>query len=141
MTATPPLVDAIVRSMHNLGTRQKVIAENIANSETPHYRAREVTAPDFGDLLAQQTGGGSVARIVRPQVTISDAMVAMGASRPRDHNVIEDRETSETKSDGNNVSLEDQLLKMGEVRADFTALTNLYRKQMALMNTALGHNG
>lgn len=141
MTAMPPLIEAIVRSMHNLGTRQKVIAENIANSETPHYRAREVAPLDFGDLLTRQTVNTGVARIARPQIMISDAMVAMGATRPRDRNVIEDRETSETKSDGNNVTLEDQLLKMGEVRADFTAMTNLYRKQLALINTALGRNG
>jgi len=141
MAGIPPLMSAIVRSMHNLDARQKVIAENIANSETPHFRAREVTPPDFGDLIARQQGNAAVARVARPQVVVSSAMVALGATRPRDRNIVEDRKTSETKSDGNNVSLEDQLLKMGEVRTDFSAMTNLYKKQISLLNTALGRSG
>jgi hypothetical protein len=40
-----------------------------------------------------------------------------------------DKDISETKPDGNNVTLEDQLLKMGQIQADFTAMTGLYRKQ------------
>jgi flagellar basal-body rod protein FlgB len=49
-----------------------------------------------------------------------------------------DGDTTETKPDGNNVTLEDQLLTLGQVQADFAAMTNLYRKQMGLMKTALG---
>ncbi len=45
----------------------------------------------------------------------------------------------ETKPDGNNVTLEDQLLKMGQVQTDFTPMTNLYRKQMTLIQAAIGH--
>jgi len=45
------------------------------------------------------------------------------------------------KPDGNNVTLEDQLLKMGQVQTDFATMTNLYRKQMSLMKTALGRGG
>jgi flagellar basal-body rod protein FlgB len=65
-------------------------------------------------------------------------MVAMGASRPRDPGVHADTATSETKPDGNNVTLEDQLLKMGQIQTDFSAMTSLYRKQMALIDAALG---
>ena len=53
-------------------------------------------------------------------------------------NIVLDNATSETKPDGNNVTLEDQLLKMGEVQADFATMTSLYRKSQGLMKTALG---
>ena len=43
--------------------------------------------------------------------------------------------------DGNTVTLEDQVLKMGQIQADYAALTGLYRKQMALMRSALGKGG
>ncbi len=49
-----------------------------------------------------------------------------------------DADTSETKPDGNNVTLEDQLLKMGQIQADFAAMTSLYRKSQGLMQSALG---
>ena len=52
-----------------------------------------------------------------------------------------DRAVSEVKPDGNSVTLEDQLLKMGQIQADYAALTSLYRKQDALMRTALGKGG
>jgi flagellar basal-body rod protein FlgB len=37
--------------MQHLSGRQKVIAQNIANSETAGFKAREVEAPDFSRLL------------------------------------------------------------------------------------------
>ncbi|WP_171743741.1 flagellar basal body rod protein FlgB [Sphingomonas sp. AP4-R1] len=142
LSPTPPLLDAIARSMHQLDQRQRVVAENIANSETPHYKARDVAPADFSALLAsQQQARGRAAHVHRPLVAISDAMVALGASRPRDPRVIDDKDTSETKPDGNNVGLEDQLLKMGQIQTDFSALTNLYRKQMGLIESALGRSG
>jgi flagellar basal-body rod protein FlgB len=66
-------------------------------------------------------------------------MAAMGASQPRSGRITLDADVTETKPDGNNVTLEEQLLKMGRIQADFTALTNLYRKQMSLMKTATGN--
>lgn len=137
-TNVPPLIAGIGREMKHLAERQRVIAQNIANSETPGFKAREVEAPDFGDLLAAQGAGGI--RVGRPRVSITSGMAALGA-RPTDAGTILDHDVSETKPDGNNVTLEEQLLKMGQVQADFAAMTNLYRKQQALMKTALGKGG
>lgn len=134
---TPKLFQGIEKAMQHLSGRQKVIAQNIANSETPGFKAREVEAPDFGNLLAVPQGGGP--RVGRPRVTISSGMAALGARPPSGSGgVILDRDTMETKPDGNNVTLEEQLMKMSEVQADFSALTNLYRKQLALVKTAAG---
>jgi len=131
---TPNLFKGIEQAMQHLSSRQKVIAQNIANSETAGFKAREVEAPDFSRLLAAQEGGP---RVVRPRVSISSGMAALGASPPSGANgVILDKDTMETKPDGNNVTLEEQLLKMGQVQADFTALTSLYKKQLLLMKTA-----
>ena len=131
---TPNLFKGIEQAMQHLSGRQKVIAQNIANSETPGFKAREMEAPDFSRLLANQEGGP---RVVRPRVSISGGMAALGAKPPSGANsVVLDRDTMETKPDGNNVTLEEQLLKMGQVQADFAALTNLYKKQLLLMKTA-----
>jgi len=140
MTTTPALLTGIGLSMKHLSERQRVIAENIANSETPHFKAKAVEAPDFSALLEAQNGG--VPRVARPRIQITSGMAALGASPPRGgSNVVLDRDVSETKPDGNNVTLEEQLLKMGEVQADFAAMTNLYRKQMGLLKAAIGRGG
>lgn len=141
---TPAILGGIEREMRHLAERQRVIAQNIANSETSGYKAKDVEAPNFADLLAQQSGDGSggTPRIARPRVSLTAGMAALGARAPiSGGSVILDRNVTETKPDGNNVTLEDQLLKMGQVQADFAAMTSLYRKQQGLIKTALGRGG
>lgn len=122
--------------MKHLSERQRVIAQNIANSETPGFKARDMAEPNFAGLLAaQDTGKPSVAR---PRVTISSGMSALGARQAMGGNILLDANTSETKPDGNNVALEDQLLKMGQIQADFATMTSIYRKQLGLLKTAIG---
>lgn len=138
---TPPIIQGVAQAMRHLSDRQRVIAQNIANSDTPGYRARDLEAPDFSGLVEAAGGGnGSGApRVARPRVHVTSGMAALGASAAS--GVILDRDISETKPDGNNVTLEDQLLRMGEIQADFAALSGLYRKQMGLLRSALGRGG
>ena len=132
------ILAGIGKRMHFLADRQRVIAENVANSETPAYKARDVAAPDFSDFV--RTSGA--ARVARPHVAITPGMSALGARPPlAGSNIILDSSTSETKPDGNNVTLEEQVLKLGAVQSEFAALTNLYRKQMQLLKTATGRGG
>ena len=139
--STPPVVQGVAQAMRHLSDRQRVIAQNIANSETPGYRARDVEKPDFSRLVAASGGAAGAPRVARPQVQLTTGMTALGASKISGGGVIFDRDVSETKPDGNNVTLEDQLLRMGQTQADFTALSGLYRKQMGLLRSALGRGG
>lgn len=135
MPIASPLLSSITQSMKQLAERQRVIAQNIANSETPGFKAQDVEPPDFSSLLERQ----GVPHVQRPQVQVSSGMVALGVPPTSANRVVADSDISETKPDGNNVTLEDQLLKMGETQTDFTTMTNLYRKQMALIQAAIGH--
>ncbi len=137
MSEMPTIFSAIQMRMQNLSQRQQVIAQNLANSETPGYKSRDVSEPNFGDLL-QGAGGISIAK---PRVELTGTMKNLGAVQPMGSGLVFDKDVTETKPDGNNVTLEDQLLKMGKVQADFSAMTNIYRKQMVLLKTALGKSG
>jgi len=131
----PRLLDGIGAALRHLGQRQQVIADNIANADTPGFKARTLRAPDFAAMVEGRPGGGE-----RPTVVPTAAMKALGAGT-RSPNTILDRSISETKPDGNNVTLEQQLLAMGEVQADYATLTSLYRKQLGLIRSALGGRG
>lgn len=135
MSNVSPLLGSITQSMKHLAARQQVISQNIANSETKGYKAQEMEAPDFSSLLTEK----GVPHVARPRVNVTSGMVALGVQPTTNGRVIADSDTSETKPDGNNVTLEDQLLKMGEIRTDFTTMANLYRKQLGLLKTAVGN--
>jgi flagellar basal-body rod protein FlgB len=135
----PPIFDGMGRAMKAMAEHQRVISENIANSETAGYKARTVEAPDFSALVESQAAAGGVPRVARPRVEQSAGMAALGAKPPlAGSRVVLDSATSETKPDGNNVTLEDQLLTLGQVQSDYAAMTGLYRKQIGLMKAALG---
>ena len=133
----PPLLRGIGQALSHLSQRQQVIAQNIANSDTPGYKARELEAPSFA-YMVENAGN---ARIARPSVHLSGAMKALGATQQVAAGIIPDKDVTETKPDGNNVTLEEQVMKLGAIQAEFAALTNLYRKQMQFMKTATGRNG
>jgi flagellar basal-body rod protein FlgB len=138
-SSLPPIFDGMGRAMKAMAEHQRVIAENVANSETPGYKARTVEAPDFSALVESQVGAGGAPRVARPRVELSGGMAALGARPPQaGGRVVLDSATSETKPDGNNVTLEDQLLSLGQVQADYAAMTSLYGKQIGLLKSAIG---
>ena len=133
----PPLMRGISDAMGHLSRRQLVIAQNVANADTPGFKAQEMTAPSF----AYMVDAGGVPMVARPRVQLSGGMKALGASQQTATGIVPDKDVTETKPDGNNVTLEEQVMKLGAIQAEFAALTNLYRKQMQLMKTASGRNG
>jgi flagellar basal-body rod protein FlgB len=139
-----PLLKALEERMRFLTNSQRVIAENIANADTPGYKARSVQSPDFSSLLSSvRDNAQSSARIqvAKPQVNESGSLERLSANimgvgpmtikGPGDKSVF-------VKPNGNSVVLEDELIKMSDIQADFAAMNNIYRKQMNLMRTALG---
>lgn len=129
------LLDGIAAKLRHLGDRQQVIAANIANADTPGFKARTLRAPDFAAMVER---GSASARADRPSVQPTERMAALGATRRSASNVVLDRSVMETKGDGNNVTLETQLLALGEVQADHATLASIYRKQLGLIRSALG---
>ena len=92
------------------GQRQAVLAQNIANANTPAYTARDV-----------QSFGAYLAGLGRPDA----------AAKP-------DRTVAERSLDGNAVSLDDQLVKVSETDTAHQLAMTLYKKYVTLFKTALG---
>jgi flagellar basal-body rod protein FlgB len=130
------LFDAFETQLRHLSQRQKVIAENIANSDTPGYRARDVADTGFAKQLARATDGRTA--VSAPQIEMPQAFAKLGSRMAAQGNSVIDKNVMETKPNGNTVSLEEQLAKQADVQMDYATITNLYRKQMGLIRTALG---
>ena len=122
-----PLLSQIKGRLSWLDERQRVIAENVANSDTPGYVGRDLNQPtDFAAALRE---GG------RLQMTRTSAMhiAPAGPAARFDAHKAPD---SETTLDGNSVVVEEQMLKMAESRMAYDAAIGLYQKSMQMLRIA-----
>ena len=94
--------------------RQAVIAQNVANADTPGYRARDLEP--FEKTLH---------RIGRENATGSPRVIevqSLGAGSPN----------------GNSVSVEDEMMRAGAAVRDHEIASTIYAKALSMMRTALG---
>jgi flagellar basal-body rod protein FlgB len=125
-----PLLAALKRRMDWLGQRQSVLAENVANADTPGYKPRDLVPVGFRELLHDS------AFRVQPKVTQTNHIAVRSDRGPGTARA--DSKGFEVAPSGNAVSLEDQLAKVAEVQMEYTTVTNIYRKQTGMLRTALG---
>ena len=112
--------------------RQRVLAENVSNSNTPNFRPRDLVEPKFDQSGASAAGAaGSLAMLRTSQGHIS----ASGAEPSFDQNK---RAGFQTRPAGNAVSLEDEMLKVSANQMDYAAVTSLYSRSLHLLKTAIG---
>ena len=114
--------------MEWLSARQKVIAENVANADTPEFKAREVSS--FSEMLQNQAPQGGVAVTVAGHISSDNASVA-GVR------VDEDPQAWASSPDGNSVVLEQQTIKATEVAESYRLAANLYRKGYELLTLSV----
>jgi flagellar basal-body rod protein FlgB len=126
-----PLLSQIKGRMTWLDERQRLIAQNVANSDTPGYVGRDLRAPtDFAAAL--RDGGGL--RMV--QTSAGHMPVGGPNGAPVARFTSQASPDSETTLDGNAVVVEEQMLKMAESRMAYDAAIGLYTKSMAMIGLA-----
>jgi flagellar basal-body rod protein FlgB len=107
--------------------RQRVLANNVANADTPKFKPSDLVPPDFRRPAAA-AGPVALAR--------TDAMhlgAGGGAQFATDtHGKYEVRPT------GNAVNLEDEMMKVAANQMDYQMATTLYSRGLGLIKTALG---
>ena len=119
-------VDLAERRLAWLEARQRVLAQNIANADTPGYRPRDLQP--FATLLARQ-GGVAMAR--------TDAAHLGPASGGGPH-ARPDRLVAERARNGNAVALDVQAMKVADTDTAHALATGLHRRYLGLFRTALG---
>jgi len=114
-----------------LSQRQQVLAENVANADTPNYVPRDLDEAEFGRILRNQL------RPVDPTATHA-AHLQGTAQRGGPAKSARQNDTYETSPSGNAVILEEQLIKVTKTQSDYQIIVNLYRKHMDMVRIALG---
>lgn len=126
-----PLFEAITRRMGWLSQRQTVLAENVANVNTPGYDEKDLKEPDFRDLVK---GASQVVHMVATH----PGHITTRPGGQLDGTI---ETTADRTLNGNGVSIEAQMMKVSENSSDYTLTTALYKKHMALIKMALGGSG
>lgn len=99
-----------------LSTRQAAVAGNVANANTPGYKAQEV-AP-FEQALDT----------VRTEMKATNAAhLSLGETRRTGSVERADQTEWETMHSGNNVSLEQELIKAGEINRSYRLNTSVVK--------------
>ena len=144
MDSTTDIFSLAERRMVWLDRRQATLAQNVANANTPGYRARDSApfaaaldqagvsqagAPEAG---APQAGAPQVGRL--PLLQPSAGHLA-GRGAIAGTVVVPGRERTAT---GNTVSLEDELSKVADTASKQDLTASLFRKYNTLFRTALG---
>jgi len=123
-----PILSMLRTRMQWHQVRQRVLAENVANADTPNYRARDIAPPDFERTL-QATAGLTLAR-TDPGHQLSPASDGAQFS--------ESTVKYEVRPGGNAVSHEDEMMKVAANQMDFEAASSLYTHSLTLIKLAVG---
>lgn len=143
MTQDLTIMSAMLQKMDWLEERQKVIAQNIANADTPGYRPMDVKEPDFKSMLQSTTSAKSMkAAVPMPQMAATNpqhiqtetATQLEQADLPKP---TRQKDPFEVAPAGNAVTLEEQLIKLNQNYSDHAFISNLYQKNMDMLKESL----
>lgn len=112
--------------------RQGVLAQNVANADTPRYRPRDLASFDFQAALAQ------VHEPLAPVRTHKAHMAFPIPDTGGPGRMVTGRHPFDTNPDGNAVNIEDQVARVTETAMDYGKVLNLYRKNTTLVRMAIG---
>ena len=134
-----PLFAMLKGKLGYLSDRQKLIAQNVANADTPGYAPNDLkpfsipTALASAAVAAPGSVGVTAARTNATHIsTKAPAKTTWKTTTGPD---------SEITLDGNQVVLEDQMMKMTESRLDYDAAIGLYQKSVAMLRLAARRPG
>ena len=124
-----PILSMLRTRMQWQQERQRVLAENVANADTPNYQAKDIAEPSFNlsspglpaSLALSRTAGAHLAGLDGGS-SFAQKTSGNGQVRPA----------------GNAVSLEDEMMKAGDNQADYQLAASLYQKSLDALKIAVG---
>jgi len=115
--------DAYLRAaLTGLAARQRTIANNVANVDTPNFKASEV---NFEDTLKSAIDAARPGR-APDQASLNAAMA---------RTTLNDATT--TRADGNNVDIDREMEMLGETNLTYSALTQAMSTRLGILRNVI----
>lgn len=136
-----PLFGMLRSRLGYLSERQRVISENVANSDTPGFTPRDLKAFSFEAQM--QAAKGLPMNAAQGQAMTQAGHMQSPTARRGAGAQFRSKPTkdSETTLDGNSVVLEEEMMKMSQARMDYDAAIGFYQKSLTLLRMAARRPG
>lgn len=131
-----PLLGMLKTRMRWHQARQSVLAENIANADTPDFRPSDLKPMDKGVAMRKPGLAPVAAARTHKSHIAGPVMGPQGSGFARTG-----AKGWETTPAGNSVVLEEQMIKVSANQFDFQMASTLYSRSLGLLKTAIGRNG
>jgi flagellar basal-body rod protein FlgB len=125
------LLQALTDKMKWHQARQSVLAENVANAETPNFVSHDLKAFKI-------EGGGSLSMATVSHTASTPGHISISSLSAVQGFGSNDSAGYEVTPDGKAVSLEDEMMKVTSNELDYQTVTTLYTRSLRLIRTALG---
>lgn len=129
-----PLLGMLKTKMQWHQARQSVLAQNIANADTPGFRPSDLKPMD-PTSVARPKGTASLAAARTHEAHISGPALSKSSFERSG------AKGWETTPAGNAVVLEEQMMEVSANQFDFQMASTLYSKSLGLLKTAIGRRG
>jgi flagellar basal-body rod protein FlgB len=126
MTIFDRTIGLLERAMDLRGARQRVIASNIANEETPGYRAKEL---QFKDVLSQASKGTTMVRVRGTH----PGHIVIGGGNAQARGRVTEVPAADLPLDANSVSLDTEMAKLSDNAMHYNtvaAVTSMRLRQL-----------
>ena len=121
----PYVLQLAAQRTHWLSARDQLIATNVANANTPNFKATDLQP--FSAILNSSEIS---------MISTNPAHLTPGADDLSDARAVEN-DSSESTLSGNTVHVEDEMMKLSEVNRDYALTTNIKRVIHQMMMAVL----
>ncbi|MEM6676681.1 MAG: flagellar basal body rod protein FlgB [Pseudomonadota bacterium] len=135
MLSDLPIIQNAGYMARHAATRASVIAENLANADTPDYRARDL--PDFATVMRNGADNGAGLSTVAARAT-REGHVSAPFDRPSKGMPPATPIDMPRAPNGNNVVIEDQTMRAGQAESQHRLALSVYAQTIDLMRLGLG---
>ena len=125
-----PLFRMMSQRMEWLSQRQQLLAQNVANANTPGYKSQDLNPLSFESML--RAGAGRL-RVRATRV----GHISNRAGKSEKFRLKAETDKTQKSMTGNNVVLEQEMMKVAQTSMEYQLTTNLYRKHLAIIRAAL----
>ncbi len=113
------IINLMSAMAHHASRSHSVIAENVANADTPGYKAKQVES--FSDVYARAQRTDTDLKTIAPKIHLAP--------------------TGDIQSpNGNSVSLEEQMMQASLAKANHDLAMEVYKKSLSFLKMSVGKN-